>query len=202
MSRSTSNLGSTTLDRAIAAARETEARSTEPNPDLVPGINVNGRMIVVDDKGHPATQRDRDWLEAVAAHTAQRNLDATIRNANKNRDITNKLPARTVTDTECASTYRQILADGAHRAETGQSAGPDADHFKGLVDNAHGTDEQAILDTQRREQEQARQIAVRAAEQVTNRRAGPGDDLVYDHRVNAYRSRDIAYRDRTSPTER
>ncbi|MBY6708473.1 hypothetical protein HQ308_16860 [Rhodococcus sp. BP-241] len=188
----TSNNASSTLAAAIDAGRELAERRDTPDRDRVPTINVNGRSIAVDTKFQPLHDRDRAWLEALASSTAQRELDTTIRVANRDRDFGDKLEHRTITDKEAERAYRQIVKDGAHRAETGQSATSVLDDaINGVLgSDDDATPERKALDEQRATREQYATIAAQAAAAAKPWNHGRPDAdtaLVYDPRARAFR---------------
>ncbi|WP_027505961.1 hypothetical protein [Rhodococcus sp. UNC23MFCrub1.1] len=190
----TSNI-SANLEAAIVAGRELAERRTQPDPDMVDTVNVNGRSVVVDAKGQPTNDRDKAYLQALAASTAQRELDVTIKAANRTRDVSAKLEPREVTEKECAQAYRKLLKDGAYRAMTGQSAGSVlSDTIEAMFgdDTTEMSDEQRILAEQQRarhEQEKAaRDAAITIGRPYDQGRTHGPDGLVYDRRANAYRA--------------
>ncbi|MBY6367082.1 hypothetical protein [Rhodococcoides corynebacterioides] len=186
---------SPTLEAAITAGRELAERREQADPDKVETVNVNGRSVAVDSKGKPSNERDEAWLRALAESTAQRDLDTTIRVANRSRDITAKLEPRRVTDKEADRAYRTLIKDGAYRAQTGQSRTTvlsDAIEATFGPDDTERFPEQLALAEQRHHADDQSATGATAAASVgrgyAQGRVDTHDGLVYDRRANAFRA--------------
>lgn len=110
----------TVLDALGDVEREHErlAREQADRPDVV---NVEGRVYEVGPDGDLTGERDRAELAALAQHRADTCVRIAIGRHNRQVHPTKRVEQREASPAEVATAYRQLLADGRHRAETGQS---------------------------------------------------------------------------------
>lgn len=101
------------LDSAERAKRERAGRSES--------VNIHGMQYELGADGDLATERDRKRLAAMAYSFANRAVKAGIEQHNRGVHATQRVDMREATEEEIQATYDQLLAEGKHRADTGQS---------------------------------------------------------------------------------
>ncbi|MEV4127483.1 hypothetical protein [Nocardia sp. NPDC049707] len=100
---------------------ELSERERASRPDV---INVDGKVVAVDADGNPIDERERNTLIAMAQANADRIVKRGIERHNREVHPTQRVDMRDASLNEIESTYRQMLAGGRYRAETGQSGDP------------------------------------------------------------------------------